>query len=213
MPGRIGLFGGTFNPIHYGHLRAVRELKDEFPLESVVFIPSNNPPLKRDVLVAARHRYEMVELAIAGIAGFELSDIECSSEGVSYTINTIEAMKRKYNDDALYFILGLDAFLEMHKWYRAGEILANIPLIVMARPTVEMARIKESPYIDTESIGRDGSVAQARLRNGKRLSVVHITPVDISSTDIRRSIREGGTIKYLLPESVESYIIKNGLYK
>ncbi|WP_420264458.1 nicotinate-nucleotide adenylyltransferase [Candidatus Magnetominusculus dajiuhuensis] len=209
----IGLFGGTFNPIHYGHLRAAEELRDVFPLSKVVFIPSNNPPLKRDALAPSRHRYEMARLAVSRNSGFALSDIECKSDGVSYTVNTIGQMTRQYAGSALYFIMGLDAFLEMPKWFKAEEILANAALIVMARPPLEMERIKESPYIDGHNCRIDGKVAQMGLRNGKYLSVASITPHNISSTQIRQSIREGRTIKYLLPESVESYIMNNELYK
>ncbi|MBF0553853.1 MAG: nicotinate (nicotinamide) nucleotide adenylyltransferase [Nitrospirae bacterium] len=210
---RIGLFGGTFNPIHYGHLRAAEELRDVFPLSKVVFIPSNNPPLKRDSIAPAHHRYEMARLAIDGNPGFALSDIECKSDRVSYTVHTIVEMRQQYAGNDLYFIMGLDAFLEMPKWFKTDEILANAALIVMARPPIEMERIKESPNKDGDNCRMDGKVAQIGLKNGKYLSVASIPPHNISSTHIRQSIREGRTIKYLLPESVESYIINNELYK
>ncbi|MBF0456685.1 MAG: nicotinate (nicotinamide) nucleotide adenylyltransferase [Nitrospirae bacterium] len=210
----IGLFGGTFNPIHYGHLRAAEELKAMFNLSKVVFIPAKNPPLKRDALAPSHHRFEMARLAVAGNADFVLSDCECRSEEASYTVHTIKEMKKQYSECALYFIMGLDAFLEMPKWFKADEILANVSLIVMARPTVEMEKIKESPYIDSENnVQLYGKVAQIRLKNGKYLSIARITPHDISSTKIRQAVREGGSIKYLLPECVEKYIITNKLYK
>lgn len=210
----VGLFGGTFNPIHYGHLRAAEELRSIFNLSKVVFIPAKNPPLKRDAIAPSRHRFEMVRLAIAGNPGFVLSDIECRSEEASYTVHTIQKMKSHYSECGLYFIMGLDAFLEMPKWFKADEILANAALIVMARPTVEMEKIKESPYIDTINHSQpDVKMSQLRLKNGKYLSVARITPQDISSTKIRQAVREGGSIKYLLPECVEKYIINNKLYR
>ncbi|MEO5358933.1 MAG: nicotinate (nicotinamide) nucleotide adenylyltransferase [Nitrospirota bacterium] len=209
----IGLFGGTFNPIHYGHLRAAEELREMFPLEKVVFIPANNPPLKRDALAPSHHRFEMTRLAITGNPGFVLSDIESKSEEASYTVNTIGEMKRQYHGDAICFVLGLDAFLEMPKWFKADEILVNVQLLVMARPPIPMEKIKGSPYIDTDNIRMNDKLSQIRLKNGSHLSIAHITPHNISSTEIRQLIMEGRTIKYLLPESVESYIIKNELYK
>ncbi|MCG6551911.1 MAG: nicotinate-nucleotide adenylyltransferase [Candidatus Magnetominusculus sp. LBB02] len=212
-PTRIGLFGGTFDPIHYGHLRAAEQLRELFELEKVVFIPANNPPLKRNTQALPRHRFEMARLAVSGNPGFVLSDIECTFEEPSYTVNTLAEMKRQYAGSAVYLIMGLDAFLEMPKWFKAEEILANAALIVMSRPPLEMEMIKASAYIDKDNCQMEGKVARIGLKNGNVLSCASISPVYISSTDIRRAVSEGRTIKYLLPESVESYIITNELYK
>lgn len=182
-----------------------------FHLEKVVFIPANNPPLKKEALAPSRHRFEMVRLAIDSHPGFEISDCECGCEDASYTIHTIRKMTEQYASRTLYFIMGLDAFLDMPKWFKAEEILASIPIIVMARPPIPMDEILESPYVHDVEV--DGKAGQVRLKNGKYLSVAHITPNDISSTNIRQAVREGRTIKYLLPECVQSYIITNELYK
>ncbi|MBF0318378.1 MAG: nicotinate-nucleotide adenylyltransferase [Nitrospirae bacterium] len=214
--GRTGLFGGTFNPIHNGHLRAAEEIRELLALEQVLFIPSNNPPLKRDTTVAqAHHRFEMARLAIAGNPAFALSDIECRTNEVSYTINTIKEIMNSTSGSELFFILGLDAFLEMPKWYKAEEILSGVALVVMSRPTVDKEKIWESPYIGAEDINGDSrqAISIKRLKNGKSITIAEITPINISSTKIRQLRGEGRTIKYLLPENVESYIINHELYK
>ena len=134
---RIGLFGGTFNPIHYGHIRAALEVKEGFPLDECHFIPAATPPHKTIAGVAdARDRLEMIQRAISGHDGFSVCDVELHRSGPSYSIDTVEYLKKTLPPGAeVFFMLGVDAFLEFDTWRSFKKLLQTIPVIVMARPT------------------------------------------------------------------------------
>ena len=191
---RIGIMGGTFNPIHYGHLVSASEVCNKFKLDKVIFIPSALNPLKTSSNLAdARHRLKMIKLAIAGNPLFEASDIEIKRGGVSHTIDTIKAFVKKYGKDVdTYFIIGIDAFLEINSWASPDALLRMCKFIVTTRPGYDVKKAKHVFKKHTE--------------------IMEITYLTISSSDIRKRIKSGSPIKYLLPESVEDYIYKHRLY-
>ena len=192
---RIGIMGGTFNPIHYGHLVSASEVCNKFKLDKVIFIPSALNPLKNTSnLAEAHHRLKMIKLAIAGNPLFDASDIEIKRGGASYTIDTIKAFAKKYGKDVnLYFIIGADAFLEINSWASPDALLKMCKFIVTTRPGYNIKKAKRVFKKCTETMD--------------------ITYLEISSSDIRKRIKSGVPIKYLLPKSVENYIQKHKLYK
>ncbi|MBF0535644.1 MAG: nicotinate-nucleotide adenylyltransferase [Nitrospirae bacterium] len=212
----VGLFGGTFNPVHYGHLRAAEEALSAFSLDKVVFIPSYNPPLKKHGLVPSDDRLEMVRLATDSNERFEVSDIECKREGLSYTIWTLQELVQNYGDrSVLYFILGMDSFLDMPNWYQAEAVISTVNFIILTRPPLNESEILKSPYIDAEALNFSASegVTKVKLKHTGEAFLLNITALDISSTMIRQLISREESVKYLLPENVQSYIIDKGLYR
>lgn len=216
---RIGIFGGTFNPIHYGHLRAAEEVREKLDLGKIIFIPSKTPPLKTRKLLNPEHRYKMVELALSNNRFFEISDIEYRRAGKSYSIDTIEELRGIYPDATLYFILGIDAFLEIPQWWQPERLVSLIDFVVISRPFFEFVSLLSSPFIYTgkhklERLDK-GKIESCvlKLRSKREVIALRMSHIDISATEIRRLVWEGKSIKYLLPESVESYIIANRLYK
>jgi nicotinate-nucleotide adenylyltransferase len=215
---KIGIFGGTFNPIHYGHLRSAEEIREVFGLDTVVFIPSGNPPLKRKGLAEAKHRYNMVKIAAGSNPFFEVLDIECVRPGKSYTVNTLEHLQDNYAGSEFYFVLGIDAFLDMPSWREPEKILSLTNFIVLSRPGKTFTDLFSSPYLamkKTQLARLDrGEIATGKtvLRSGKKVLLAKVTPIGISSTHIRNSLKKGCSIKYLLPAAVESYIISKNLY-
>jgi nicotinate-nucleotide adenylyltransferase len=212
---RIGLLGGTFNPVHYGHLRAAEEVRGRLSLDKVLFIPAGVPPLKSFDLADAGLRYEMTELAVSSNVFFEVSDIECKSPGVSYSVDTVSRLKEAYRGAELYFILGVDAFMDLPNWREPERLAGLTDFVVVNRPPHAFTELVSSPYVELEELGGEGGEEGLRrvpLRGGRTALLLEITPLDISATAIRALIREGGSIKYLLPENVESFIILHGLY-
>ncbi|MEW6162849.1 MAG: nicotinate-nucleotide adenylyltransferase [Nitrospirota bacterium] len=218
---KIGIFGGTFNPIHYGHLRAAEEVRERFDLTKIIFIPSKDPPLKKEELLYPEHRYKMAELAISGNRFFGISDIEYRRPGKSYSVHTVEELRNIYQDTNLYFILGIDAFLEIPNWWQPERLISLIDFVVISRPFFRFIDLLLSPYIhayaDKRTLERlDKAEIESyaiKLRSSREITAFRIPLVDISASEIRRLVREERSIKYLLPESVESYIIANKLYK
>lgn len=218
---RLGVFGGTFNPIHFGHLRAAEEARQRVGLERVVFVPAASPPLKSgDVdLADVGHRLRMTAIAVATNIFFEVSDIECRRPEKSYTVETARALRREYPGAEIFFILGIDAFMELPLWREPDELVRLIDFIIIGRPAVRFADLRESPYIeaapeDLSALDRGETDMLTAPLGGGRSAVLLGTPLlEISSTDIRARVREGRSIKYLLPGRVESFIMTHGLYK
>lgn len=218
MQQRIGILGGTFNPIHYGHLAAAEEVRETLKLNFVLFIPSYLPPHKHEEQIpSAKYRAEMVRLAIAGNAHFALSDIEVKREGRSYTIDTIGQVGQLYPGSELFFITGVDSFLEIETWKQWEQLLTLCAFVVLSRPGYRFSDLMKIDFMkkaadELSSLDR-GDIKQANIQTGAfRLYLELISHFDISSRDIRKRIRERRSIKYLLPEAVEHYIIKNKLY-
>ncbi|MHB8881172.1 MAG: nicotinate-nucleotide adenylyltransferase [Thermodesulfovibrionales bacterium] len=215
---KIGIFGGTFNPVHFGHLRSAEEAREKLSLDKVLFIPSGNPPLKTEDLAEARHRLRMTQLAVQGNPAFEVLDLECSRPERSYTVDTLISLQQSYAGAELYFMLGIDAFLDIPNWWMPDKLVSLVNFILFSRPGRRFTDLVSSPYLslDTEALSSLERIGAgpfpARLRTGKEVVMLQVTPLSISSTDIRKRVRSGAGIKYLLPEQVESFIISNSLY-
>jgi len=193
--------GGTFDPIHYGHLVTAEASRAGFGLAEVVFIPSGNPPHKRDRSVTPpEHRYLMTVLATSTNPFFRVSRTEIDRVGPSYTVDTIEEIRAEVGPETLiYFITGADAVMELMTWNRPQEILEQCELIAATRPGYPPADIRRLH----EAIP---TVSAARVHT------LEVPALAISSSDIRRRVQGGEPIKYLVPETVEQYVLKSGLY-
>ncbi len=216
---KIGIFGGTFNPVHYGHLRAAEEVREKLNLDKVIFIPAKSPPLKTKEIAPARHRYEMLKIALIDKEDFELSDIEFRLRGKSYSARTVDRLKKAYPATEFYFILGIDAFVEIPLWWKPEKLINSTHFAIISRPGCLFMNLQKSPYMEIEKrILKDlddGNIPfrKQNLRGGKRAVLLRLTPIGISSTEIRGRIKKRSSIKYLLPPAVESYIIFNKIYR
>jgi nicotinate-nucleotide adenylyltransferase len=213
---KIGLFGGTFDPIHWGHLRSAEEVRESFSLDRVLFIPTSIPPhKKRQPTTTARQRLEMVRLAIAKNSAFGISTIELARPGKSYSIDTIRHFfKTRGRRDSLYFILGLDAFRLIGSWKDFEEIFPLCHLIVTSRPgRSNSLSLDGMPVAVRRLFCYDFGKKSYRHQSGRRLFFFRITDIAISASDIRERIKEGRSIRYLVPLEVEAYIKKKGLYR
>jgi nicotinate-nucleotide adenylyltransferase len=193
-PERIGIFGGTFDPVHFGHLICAEQLREAIGLDSVTFIPCSTSPHKPDYVVAGdKHRLAMLELAVSGRDEFKVSDIEIARGGLSYTVDTIAALRQQFGPGVdLWLLMGMDAYLDLSAWERPEEIVAECRFGVARRPGYTRQLDAGLPVAKTE--------------------FVDITPVDIASTDIRQRLLEGRSIAFLVPGSVEAYIRKHKPY-
>ena len=219
---RIGLFGGTFNPVHRGHLRAAVEIRQGFALDEIYLIPAALPPHKVPVeLAPAADRLEMLKLAIGTDAGMKVSNVELNRSGPSFTIDTVHHFKQTLPAETrLHLILGLDAFLEIDTWKSFSELLTQIPLIVINRPNEDSAvsgvpwKIMDD-YIGSQ-ISADYTFSASRsaylASQHQPIYLLEIAALDISSTVVRRRIGKGLPIDDLVPQKVASYIRTKGLY-
>lgn len=213
---KIGLFGGTFDPIHWGHLRSAEEVQEAFSLDRLLFIPASNPPhKKRQPTTSAQDRLEMVRLAIAKNPGFALSTVEISRPGKSYSIDTIRYFAhRQGTRNSLYFILGLDAFREIGSWKDFQEIFPLCHLIVTSRPGCgDSLSLGDIPVAVRRRFCYDRRKKAYRHKSGTHLFFFRLTDIAISASEIRGRLREGRSIRYLVPWEVETYIKKRGIYQ
>ncbi|MEK6693677.1 MAG: nicotinate-nucleotide adenylyltransferase [Nitrospirota bacterium] len=216
---KLAIMGGTFNPVHFGHLRPAEEIRERLKLDKVLFIPSARPPHKDSEIIEPFHRLEMTRLAVKSNPHFDVSTIEVMREGKSYSVRTVEELLEKYRAE-LFFLVGIDAFLEIPTWREAERLFALTNLVILLRPPYLFQSLSQSPYL--KSISKsvlselDQGIKQGYRKvseNGKSIYFERITFLDISSTSIRRNLKTGKSIKYLLPDSVESYIMTHGLYR
>jgi nicotinate-nucleotide adenylyltransferase len=212
---RLGLFGGTFNPIHHGHLRAGIEIREAFDLERVLYLPAAVPPHKEvQGLLPFAERLKMVRLAVAGQKHLQASDAERKNPGKSYSIRTVQYFHRTLpREGELFFILGLDAFLEITSWKEYRRLFTLCHFIVLDRPGYSRRHLGDFLYREI-SPDFTADPRQGRYRHPGGLSVYFrpVTRLEISSTFIRRLRREGRSIRFLVPEAVEEYLIKKGFY-
>lgn len=211
----IGLFGGTFDPVHLGHLRAAEEIREQFGLKKVIFIPSRVPPHKKDAAAPARHRFEMVRAAIAGNPFFAASDIELRRRGSSYSFDTIGHFSRECGAQArLFFILGVDAFREIHTWRRYPEFFSLCSFIVMSRPgRFEPEPEKNVPDGFSSLFTYRPEASRYEHASGRCVHFSRISLLDISSTAVRQALRAGRSVKYLVPDAVAGYSARHNLYE
>ena len=201
---REGILGGSFDPIHNGHLHVARECRTRLALDRVLFVPARVPPHKQSApLTDARHRLEMVRLAIDGIAGFEVSDAELGRTGPSYTVDTVAAeLTRLGEGTEIFFLMGADQAFELHLWHDVRKLSRLCTLVPVTRPGFVLDRLDElKPHLPAGMVRKLKSAA------------TEIPPVDVSSTEIRRRVRVGESISGHVPPAVAEYIRTHKLYR
>lgn len=208
---KIGIIGGTFDPVHNGHLRAAEEIRESFSLERIYFVPVLIPPHKKNRQISdVKDRLAMLRFAIKGNSLFKISDIEAKRGGISYSIDTLRVMEEKFGE--LYYLIGIDAFSEIHTWRRYTDLFFHTNFIVMVRPSHKR---KSGLAMFPAGVRRqmkildDGTFQHV---SGKMVYLQLITQLDISGTKIRKSVGEDTSIRYLVPAAVEKYIKDRRLY-
>jgi nicotinate-nucleotide adenylyltransferase len=198
---KIGIMGGTFNPIHNGHLIIAEDVREQCGLDRVLFIPSGQPPHKPDTeVIDAQHRYEMVRIAVESNPFFEASRIEVDRNGLTYSINTLQELKRIYGEGVdLYFIIGADVVEELVTWREFRRVFQMCEFIAVLRPGYNNSAFENT--IEKNRKDFDAKIRQVQTRL-----------VDISSSDIRKRCERDESIKYLVPDNVEEYIKRFSLY-
>ncbi len=198
---KLAVIGGTFDPVHYGHLIAAEHARVELGIDKVIFIPTGRPPHKANETVTDwEHRCKMLQLALEDNPAFKLSALEGPQRGISYTIDTIRRLRSINPDSTIYFMMGNDALLTIDTWKDYRQLIELCYFVVVTRPNYTIER--SHPVL-------------AALPDDwwQQMKQVEIPGMDISSTDIRRRVAGGKTIKYLLPNAVEKYILQNNLYR
>ena len=214
MPG-VGILGGTFDPIHLAHLRAGEELFEACALDELRFVPCAVPPHKPATgLTPASHRLRMVALAVAGRAGFRAWDVELARAGPSYTVDTLRTLRAEVGPAArVVLALGRDAFAELHTWKEVDAIFALADVVVLTRPPDARAlALDDFPVAARKAFGYDPRSAGFRHVSGHLVTLLTVSALDISASDIRARVRTGRSIRYLVPESVREYVHAHGLY-
>ena len=216
----VGLLGGTFNPIHNGHVAIARQAREVLALDRVVLIPTGDPPHKpHENLAAAKDRFEMVRLAIASDPSLSISDIEVRRSGKSYTIDTIRLLQQEYGPEArLFFLIGLDAFMEFPTWRDPATLLTLCSFVVLSRPGLSFQALSGLPFIPPIP---QASLVELDAGRSLRLDVpvgaqslicLRLPPNSVSASDIRARIAQGVPTANLLPPVVESYILQHHIY-
>lgn len=198
---KIGILGGTFDPIHLGHLATAETVREIFSLDEILFIPAARPPHKvKNHVTPEVHRLMMTYLATKSNEKFQVSPMEILRDGLSYTLNTINELHKKFGASTeLFFIIGADSLKDLPTWYHSRELVSTCHFIATTRPNVEVN------FDDVKKFF--GELGQ------KNIHQVTTPGIEISSTEIRRRVKQGLSIKYLVPEVVEEYILKEQLYK
>jgi nicotinate-nucleotide adenylyltransferase len=216
---RSGLFGGTFNPIHLGHLRAAEEVREALELEEIVFIPSRHPPHKNrecdDPIAPAEKRLDWVMQAIAPHKNFRVDRIEIDREGPSYLVDTLRMIRDRGADEVTpVFIVGEDAFAEMGDWRATEELFSLADFAVMTRPPGQLTNLEERfPAIAKSAFEfEEGGRKAWHKEKGNRIDLVPITAIDISSSLVRVACRTNRSIRFLVPESIREEIESSGEY-
>ena len=196
----LGILGGTFDPIHLGHLHIAEAVFAQIALEQIVFIPAFVPPHKLGQDYApAKHRYAMTELAVQSFPQFSVSDMELRRSGVSYTIDTLRELHKLYPEKKLYFIIGADSVAQLHTWNSIEEMLQLATFVAAGRPGYEGVMDEVVRHLGKEA--------------AEHILLLHTPEYDISSTEIRTRIRSGQSLAGLVPREVEAYIKEHELYK
>ncbi len=198
---RIGVFGGTFDPIHNGHLVVAEECRERLNIDRVLFVPAGLPPHKQArTLTSPHHRMAMVRLAIASNPRFEASSIELGRPGPSYSVDTLRQLRQNQRDGTdVFFIMGADSLKELPSWHDPAGLIASCRLVVVSRPGSPAV---DSSHLDNLYLGAKG-----------RVTMLEVPGLDIASSDLRARVAMGRTIRYQSPNEVIAYIESNGLYR
>lgn len=199
---KIGIYGGSFDPIHLGHIQLALQAKKELHLDNVLFVPTKRQPFKLDKKVTAEeHRVNMLIQALRGQKGLKISYIELENNEISYTINTLKRIKTFYNSDTkFFFILGIDSFLTIESWYNSKQLLSDYNFAIGNRPGYKENELKSC-------------ISRIRQVYNTNIILLNNKELPISSTNIKANVKKGIQIKNLVPEAVERYIYENSLYK
>ncbi|MEG0845849.1 MAG: nicotinate-nucleotide adenylyltransferase [Niameybacter sp.] len=199
---KIAIMGGTFDPIHMGHLVTAEAVRHEFDIDEVLFVPTGNPPHKASMgITSAEHRYLMTVLATAANAHFNVSRIEIDREGTTYTVDTLKELSRMYGPDTkLYFITGADAVHEILNWKNSEELLQLCTFVAVTRPGYQKQQLLDH-------------VENLRAQYHSSIKFLEVPALAISSSDIRKRVKDDSPIKYLVTSAVENYICKHNLYR
>ncbi|CAE6939047.1 MULTISPECIES: nicotinate-nucleotide adenylyltransferase [Pseudomonas] len=211
MPKRIGLFGGTFDPVHIGHLRSALEVAEFMGLDELRMIPSARPPHRDTPQVSPQDRLAMVAEAVAGLAPLMVDDRELKREQYSYSIDTLESFRAELApDDQLFLLLGWDAFCGLPGWHRWQELLQHCHILVLQRPDADI----DAPEALRDLLAaRSTSDPQSLSGPGGQISFIWQTPLAVSATLIRSLLGSGKSVRFLVPDAVLSYINTHGLYR
>ena len=195
MMSKIGIFGGSFNPIHNGHIYVAEKVKKLLELDNIIFIPTGIAPHKDNSDFASReHRYNMVKLAVEG--NFDISDIEVKTDKVCYAVDTMTEIKKMYANDDLYYIIGADSLVTFMQWKEPLKLFKMLHLVVVDRAGADIDMVAD----------------EYRQKYDAKITICHIEEYNVSSTEIRNQIKHIGRCSGLIPEKVEEYIIKHKLY-
>jgi nicotinate-nucleotide adenylyltransferase len=200
---RVGVYGGTFDPVHHGHLILAEQCREQGRLEQVWFVPAPRPPNKRDLaLTRYEQRVEMLQLALAGQPAFRIDEIEKERAGPSYTVETLAELQRRHPGDEFFLLVGGDSLADLPNWREPQRILQLAGLLVMDRPG--------SPAPTAEQLR---AALELKPADPLRLEMVDSPRIDISSRDLRRRAASGRSLRYLVPRAVECYILEKALYR
>ena len=204
----MGVFGGTFDPVHQGHLCTVASVRQQLDLSHVLFVPAARPRLRSVPTASATHRLEMLKRALASEPSFDVNDLELGRDGPSTTVLTLEALQYDYQETPICFILGIDAFLGLPQWHRWTELLELAHFVVMSRPGTVLPVERPTWWVRAETT--DLSIVHQR-RAGS-IVMVEVPPMDIAASNIRERLRTGDDISRSVPKSVIDYITEHRLY-
>lgn len=206
----IGLFGGTFDPIHYGHLRTAFELWQELRLAEVRFLPTGSPPHREQPLASAELRLRMVQAAVADQAAFVVDDREVRRTGISYSVDTLTELRAEYPDRSLCLLLGMDAFLGLPHWHRWRDLLGLAHIVVAHRPGWKAPT--QGPLGEVMVDHGTGAIRELHEKRAGRIYVHAVTQLEISSTELRQLIVSGRDPRYLVPDQVREILRESRCY-
>ena len=208
----IGILGGTFDPVHFGHLRPALEVAQVLKLDEVRFIPCGQPPHREQPVASALQRLSMLRAAIAGYAGFKVDDRELRRDGPSYMVDTLASLQNDFPGQTLCLILGWDAFVHLESWHQWQRLFEMAHIVVTHRPgwspgqiarQSELGRLVEQKTVTEDKLSR---------KQAGYITFIPVTQLDISSTHIRQQLQQGNSVRYLLPGDVEQLILNQNIY-
>lgn len=202
---RLGIYGGTFDPVHYGHLLLAEQCREQCELDEVQFVPAAIPPHKEDAdITAGKHRLNMLDFALSGCPELTISDIELRRTGPSYTVDTLQQLVDEDTDLELFLLMGMDSLVDFPNWRRPDRILELATLVAVNRHSLHDEASQGAAVAAIERLAPDAR---------QRLKIVEMPDIEISSTDLRRRVREGRSIRFQSPRPVAMYIAEHGLYR